>query len=260
MAHFWVHSRYQTKAGNNMPRASRQLSESGYYHVVLRGIGRQILFEDNNERQVFLSTVKRYRDNLGFKVIAWCLMSNHVHLLLYDPNQILSEAVKRIALSFAKQHNKRHDHVGHVFEDRFTSKPIETNEQLIAAVNYIHNNPQKAGLASAQSYKWSSYKEYLGSKGLSDTSIVIGYLGGWSNNNESELEYQIQCSRTYITDAEAKKLITQTLSPQEQESLEGQDKEARDRALVRIKELGIAVRQIERLTGIGRNIISRAHK
>ena len=90
-----------------MPRTARQKSESGYYHVILRGIGKQILFEDDEDNERFLSTVQRYRLELGFELVAYCLMENHVHLLLHDAKDQLNLIMKKIAGSYASVHITR---------------------------------------------------------------------------------------------------------------------------------------------------------
>ena len=90
-----------------MQRAARQKSESGYYHVILRGIGKQILFEDDEDNERFPSTAQRCRMELGFELVAYCLMENHVHLLLHDTKDRLDLIMKKIAGSYAHYFNHK---------------------------------------------------------------------------------------------------------------------------------------------------------
>ena len=92
-----------------MPRTARKMSETGYYHVILRGIGKQIIFEDDEDNERFLSTVRRYRRELNFELIAWCLMENHAHMLIHDAHQRLDLIMKKIAGSYAIYYNRKYD-------------------------------------------------------------------------------------------------------------------------------------------------------
>ncbi len=84
-----------------MARLARKKSESGIYHVIIRGIGKQILFEDRADRLRFLKAVQRYRSELSVSLYAYCLMENHVHLLLYDPQNDLDLFMKKLEGTYA---------------------------------------------------------------------------------------------------------------------------------------------------------------
>ena len=142
-----------------MPRAPRVIAESGFYHVILRGNGRQLIFEDNADRRVFLDLLARRAADAGISILAWCLMENHVHLVLEDPTQSLSEMMQRLSGDYAQRFNRRTGHVGRVFENRFKSSAIDSEAYLLQAVRYVHDNPDKAGICPAHEYPWSSYHE-----------------------------------------------------------------------------------------------------
>ena len=124
-----------------MPRTERRKSASGFYHVVMRGNGRQNLFEDDADRRSFLSYLRGDAERFGVRVLAWCLMSNHIHLLLEDRDDNLSEMMRSLATSYALRFNRRGGHAGHVFQQRFYSNPIEDEAYLLQAMRYIHDNP-----------------------------------------------------------------------------------------------------------------------
>ena len=138
----------------------------------------QVIFEDAGDYEEFLSVLDRGRTSSGVDVIAWCLMSNHVHLLVGDPLGHLSDFVHWVATTYARRFNDRWGHVGHVFQERFHSVPVTDETQLLRAVRYIHNNPSKVGLAAPDEYPWSSYREYVGTARICSTSPVLDLLGG----------------------------------------------------------------------------------
>ena len=109
-----------------MPRRARTISNSGYYHVVMRGIGKQILFEERADYLRFLETLERYLSEEPFDVLAYCLMENHVHLLLHTQSG-LERIMKRIAGSYAYYFNNKYERSGHLFQDRFSSEPIDSD-------------------------------------------------------------------------------------------------------------------------------------
>ena len=130
-----------------MPRVARARSESGFYHVVAKGNGGQNLFEDASDYRAFLELVAATAEKCGVFVHAYCLMSNHVHLLLEDQGGRLSEFMKSLsATGYATRFNAKASHIGHVFQQRFKSQPVEDEAHLLQAVRYIHNNPAKAGM------------------------------------------------------------------------------------------------------------------
>ena len=244
-----------------MPRVSRQQSESGFYHVILRGNGKQLLFEDDADRLHFLELLSEKTTSDGIAVIAWCLMSNHVHLLLDDPDNLLSHAMHALCTAYARAFNEKSGHAGAVFQGRFTSIPIASDRQLLQAVRYIHENPAKAGVASVGDYRWSSYGDYLRESGIADTSRVLSMVGG----HEGFLgfcadgrfgAYYPRASKR-VPDEDAVQAAVFALDGMEPGHVKELPKGRRDDTLRVLRAAGITVKQIERLTGIGHNTISR---
>ena len=123
-----------------MPRAPRAIAESGFYHVILRGNGKQIIFEDDADRRAFLDLLAKRAADAGIRILAWCLMENHVHLVLEDPTQTLSEMMRRLSGDYAQRFNRKSGRVGHVFEHRFKSCPIE-NEGTVKILAHFPTAP-----------------------------------------------------------------------------------------------------------------------
>lgn len=245
-----------------MPRTSRIRSESGFYHVILRGNGKQLLFENDEDRVRFLTSLRDKTQADGISVIAWCLMSNHIHLLLDDPQNNLSHAMHALATAHARHFNDASGHVGAVFQGRFTSVPIKDNEQLLQVVRYIHDNPEKAGIAPAREYRWSSYREYLSGAHLINDKLVLELIGGRGrfeefSRNERYSGYYVRSGKR-VSDEDAMLAARNVLGDVTPTDVKGLEKARRDDALRALRQAGLTRKQIERLTGIGASVISRA--
>lgn len=144
-----------------MPRRSRKRIESGVYHIMLRGNERKDIFLDEEYKQKIIEILTKARKNDSFKVYAYCVMDNHLHIVIKERDDSISRILKQIATSYAYYYNKKHCRVGHVFQDRFKSEGIKDDGQLLEVIRYVHNNPVKAGIVRrVGDYKWSSYRFY----------------------------------------------------------------------------------------------------
>ena len=128
-----------------MPRQPREKSESGIYHIMLRGINQQVIFEDYEDYSKFIETIETYKAVSGYKVFAYCLMSNHIHILLKVEKEDLDLIMKRIAGSYVYWYNWKYYRKGHLFQDRFKSEPVEDDEHFLTVLRYIHQNPTGQG-------------------------------------------------------------------------------------------------------------------
>lgn len=142
---------------DRLPRSARLKSSTGIYHIINRGANRQEIFHDDDDKIKFLDTLKRYKIRTAMKVYAWCLMGNHVHLLVKEGSEEISLVMKRISVSYASYYNWKYHTNGQLFQDRFKSENVETQEYLITVTRYIHQNPVKAGIVtSPEKWKWST--------------------------------------------------------------------------------------------------------
>ncbi|MFT3861348.1 transposase [Micropruina sp.] len=140
-----------------MPRQARQLADSGIYHVMLRGVNRDVIFLEHDDYEGFLNALADTRAASGCKVLAYCLMPNHVHLVLRPAVESLSEVMKRLGVRYAGRFNRKYGRTGHVFQDRFRSLPVEDDAYLVTLLRYMWNNPVRAGLVDRMDeYRWSS--------------------------------------------------------------------------------------------------------
>ena len=247
-----------------MARKKRQIAASGFYHVILRGNGKRILFEQDLDRRFFLSLLERYGEKYGIEYHAWCLMDNHVHLLVRDPKGMLSKAMHDIAFVFAQHYNSMYEHTGSVFQRPYASYPIEEDRYLLAALRYIHNNPVRAKISSNLDYPWSSYGDYFANSPLTTTDFIIGLLGGLEMfarfnacpSDQEALKIDILTSGR-LSDEDVIELVKDHFESESPSIIASFDRKKRNNRICWLLQLGISVRQIARITGLGRGIIER---
>jgi len=145
-----------------LARLQRKYSKTGYYHIMLRGNERKKIFCDEEDRQKFIEIIQKKKIATDILLYAYCLMDNHVHMVLRDDKNEISTIMKGIATSYAMYFNNKYGRVGHMFQNRFKSEAIEDDAYLIEVIRYIHNNPVKACIVeNPAQYKWSSYQHYI---------------------------------------------------------------------------------------------------
>ena len=142
-----------------MGRVPRRRSESGVYHVMSRGAGKQVIFEDDADRQRYMLLLFRvFPVENDVELLAWCLMDNHVHLLLLGDLGQVAERMRLVSSMYATYFNRRYERSGHLFQGRFKSEPVDGDAHFMTVVRYIHQNPLKAGVTADCRYAWSSYQ------------------------------------------------------------------------------------------------------
>lgn len=162
-----------------MPRKERLLSRTGIYHVIIRGINQQRIFEQDEDFEQFLYCLAETKKKSGFTLYAYCLLGNHAHLLMKEGAEPLAQIFRRLGTQYAQWFNGKYARSGHLFQDRYRSKPVENDEYFLAALIYIFNNPIKAGICSiAEEYEWGS--RHLLGKGdtvIDETALldIVGY-------------------------------------------------------------------------------------
>ena len=141
-----------------MPRRPRIQPAGGTFHVFARGVRKETLFRDDEDRAYFLNLVGVVVRRYGWRVLAYCVMDNHFHLLVETPEPNLSGGMQRLKGDYATYFNERHSLVGHLFQQRFASRLIESEEYLGEVLRYIAFNPVRAGLCAHPSeWPWSSF-------------------------------------------------------------------------------------------------------
>jgi putative transposase len=144
-------------------RALRIDAPGAFYHVTSRGNGGRAIYFDDRDRRVFLAMFARVRRRYGWVCLAFCLMTNHYHLLLETPDGGLSGGMRELNGGYARRTNRRYAQDGHLFRNRFGAETLEREEHLLEACRYIVLNPVRAGLCSDPAdWPWSSYRACAG--------------------------------------------------------------------------------------------------
>lgn len=246
-----------------MPRQARRKSESGIYHIMLRGINKQVIFEDEEDNLKFLETLKNYKAISGYKIFAYCLMSNHIHLLIKVEKEDLDKIIKRIGGSYVYWYNWKYKRSGHLFQDRFKSEPVEDESYFLTVIRYIHQNPIKAGYCeNIDRYKFSSYNEYVQKSFIVDTEFCFGIIVKdrfveFNTEYAQDICLEIEEENFRLTDEEARKIIYKTSNCKTTAQFQNLSIDKRDEYLKTLRNDGLSIRQISRLTGISFSIVRK---
>lgn len=163
-----------------MSRPVRLEFEGATYHVLARGNERREVFRDDRDREKYLERIRHYRERFGFRLVAFCLMSNHVHLVIETGRTRLSRIMLGLQGSYTQWFNLRHRRSGHLFQGRYKAFLVEQDEYLKALVRYVHENPVKAKVVERPGqYRWSSDRFYRRGKGPAwlDADRVLEMFG-----------------------------------------------------------------------------------
>ncbi len=251
-----------------MPRKARILGESGIYHVMLRGINRQQIFYDEEDYCRYISLLKRYKEISHFRLHCYCLMGNHIHLLLETGNEPLSLVFRRLGASFVYWYNQKYERVGHLFQDRFKSEAVENDPYYLTVLRYILQNPVKAGIcASSVAYPYSSAREYLlGAEGITDTAFAFSLAGETilreflNQDNEDACLDITEKSHYKLTEQASMRLIEATLGNGFTYSRKQIDPAELSLRIRYLYDSGIPIRLLSRLTGIPKSLIEKVLK
>lgn len=166
-----------------MARGPRVDGSGFVHHLTLRGVARCDVFLDDADREEMLRRLEALARELGFFCLAWALMSNHIHLVIQAADIPLRRLMARLATGYAMYFNRRHGRVGHLFQNRYWSQPVENEEALEAIVAYVNQNPLKAGLvgslAELARYRWSGYGSQIGAREPRSFEHAVGRRPGF---------------------------------------------------------------------------------
>lgn len=254
-----------------MARKARIYSQSGCYHIVIKGVGNQILFEDDNDCRKFLFYLKKFKKQMDVKIIGFCLMENHVHLILKTEGKLVSRFMQKLEISYAYYFNVKYQREGPVFNGRFKSEPIEDDIYMLTAFRYVVRNPEKAGICKFSEYTWSSFPEFYATNAsgkivsVTDIDIISSFFGNESNfirflNNTSDKDHFIDLKKKlffHMDDETAKEFVHTKLNLKTAVLIKGFERKKRNNFIEKMRMAGMSIRQIERLSGVGRGIIQR---
>ena len=245
---------------------------TGFYYVCARGTDKQLIFEGDEDRWEFLELMRECCREEDVTVIAWCLMGTHVHLVLADYEDRMSAAMHRLLLTYARRFNKRTGRTGHLFQNRFDRRSLDTDWQVMEAIRSVHARPQEAGISLIERYPWSSFTEYLraydsdaadATRGFSDPSCVLELFGSakafiaysLSTPDGGEAAMLDMEETEWERHAFAEKLAQGLGAPLH--GVKAAPSAQRNSVILGLHDAGFTVRQIERYTGIGKSTVSR---
>ncbi len=245
---------------------------TGFYHVCARGMGGQLIFESDEDRWEFLELMRDCCRDAQVTIVAWCLMSDYVDLVLLDYEDEMSAAMQRLLLTYARRFNKRTGRAGCLFRERFERRSLDTDWQVMEAIRSVYANPQEAGISLIERYLWSSFAEHLRAydsdaadvtRGFSDPSCVLELFG----SAEGFIAYSLamfdggepalhdmgetEWERHAFVDKFAKSLGVPL------HGVKAAPPSRRDSVVLGLHDAGFTVRQIEHYTGIGKSTVSR---
>jgi REP element-mobilizing transposase RayT len=187
-----------------MARKPRAELAGGIHHVFARGNGRQPIYLDDVDRISYLAMLARVADDRGWRCLAYCLMDNHLHLLIETATPNLAAGMQWLHGRFAQRFNQRHGRSGHVFQGRYGSVLMKSQAQVWMAIAYIARNPVAAGLCPTPAdWPWSSHRAVIGAAAvpwLDHERLLSHYdsLGGRepSRRYEEAIEHSLALSRS----------------------------------------------------------------
>lgn len=292
-----------------MPRQARQKSELKVYHAILRGVNKQQIFECTEDYEHFVRILQRqcglpvetrpskvakhrsYQEVVdeGLEpppmiedstkvpdrhcyLYGWCLMGNHVHLLLKESDEPIGDVMKRISSSYVYYYNHKYDRVGHLFQERFKSQPVEDWTYFLTLLRYIHQNPLKPHLVDdLKDYRWSSWHEFLGqyTQPFTSTNVVLSRISLTElselinqpltdDEEDGLLDVDVKPRRTGFDDADVWQLLTQYSGATNATEFQALPRPMQKHYLYMAHEQGVGPRTLSRLTGVSYSVVYKA--
>ena len=253
-----------------MPRKSRMFGPKKTNHIVMRGINKQDIFLDKQDKEKFIKEIENTKKKYDYELYAYVIMPNHVHLQIYDKNGNISNIMNSLQTRYVSYFNKKYERVGHLFQDIYFNKIIENDEYFSNTIRYIHKNPEKAFMSSKERYEWSSYNKYVSN----DSSLVdINRFLNLFDNNRSEalkkfkkyhednkenkftdyIEYELQ---NKLTDEQLIEALEDKLKIENIQIIQQYNSKVIKNLLKDIVNISyISINQLSRVTGINRKLL-----
>ena len=237
-----------------MSRSARKISSNGVYHVVLHSLEGNLLFNENDDYEKFSTVIKECVENFGVLILAYSFSADTVHLILKTGEEPLSAVVKKITTKYIFWYNKKYSHSGKLLHDRYKSEPLESNERIASAVRYVHS---LYGLLNSRN-------EYNGEQNIADTKAALRFATKAELLKDADESESFIGEKNYagkpISDEQVKKILSVDFACNSPEDVLILSDDFRQVIISRLHSAGASVRQISRLTGIGKNTVERKLK
>ena len=202
-----------------MPRVARKDYNTSFFHIMVQGIRKEYIFNSNEDKEKYTKLMSKYLEKYNIKIIAYCVMSNHAHILIYfEDIKELSEYMRTLNTTYAMYYSRKYKRAGFVFRNRYKTEPIHSERYLINCIHYIHDNPVKANICKLRDqYKYSSYYEYkFKHEGIINDSlkrfIEINYLYIGEIFENKEIKYNYMDYEDEIDFLDKEDVITEFLT------------------------------------------------
>lgn len=162
-----------------MPRIARKDLNTSFLHVMVQGVNKEYIFNNTKYIEQYLRLIRENKAKYEFTIIAYCIMNNHAHFLVYTEDiNSFGKFMQRINFLYAQMYNKKEKRCGVLFRNRYQIEPIYDIKHLINCIKYIHLNPVKARIVSkCEDYVYSSYLDYIFNKGATQSKVMINIFG-----------------------------------------------------------------------------------
>ncbi len=215
-----------------------------------------------------MSLLKYCKNISGFRLHAFCLMDNHVHLLIEPAGEPLEQIFRRFGSRYVVWYNRKYQRAGHLFQDRYKSEAVENEQYFMTVLRYILQNPMKAGIEPYPGlWRWSSFRAYhTGTGSITDTQHALDLFGG----REQLIDYVLQGNEDLVMDEdrfdwrtkddEAREIIRQVTGCDSAAAFQELEKSLRNENIRKLYLKKLPIRQIARLTGIPKTTVERTVK
>lgn len=235
-------------------------SQTIYFHVISRGINKQTIFEDDKDYLRYIKYITKYVIVYNVKIISYCLMNNHVHMLLYGNSTEISNFMKCVNQCYVNSYNLRYERIGSLIQNSPKKIPVVNIRYLINVFFYVLKNPARANICQADKYAWNSYKEYFCNSEIIDNSLAKQIYGDIQN-----LQYNIKIDNNINViwkhnpekDAFLRELIYKKYKISNMKQIIYLNKTLRNEVILILKEQGMSIKKICSITGLSRGIVQK---
>lgn len=236
-----------------MPRKARSISATGIYHVTVCSVNGRKIFYYPQDYLKFKEILKYESEKYQVEIYGYCILDNHVHLLLYDVANKLSVMMKNLSYQYAKWYNKSYCSSGHVFASRFTSFCLENRMDILDCLVYIHLVPEYLGVTKRPTrYIYSSYREYINHSEIVNVSYILNLISKDlfpSIHKYSKYKMPVSPMKR-CTDNVIRHRIAEIMKINKGEEICYLSPELYEVPLKRLLYEGVSIRQLARVTGL----------
>ncbi|MCQ2462819.1 MAG: transposase [Clostridia bacterium] len=237
-----------------MARSARKISENGLYHAVLRSVDGRSMFYENEDYEKFIQVLGECKKTSEFLLFAYSLSPDMVHIIIKTGDTPLSMIFKRINTKYIYWYKRKYGCTGKLLRDRYKSEPLDTVERLAGAVKYVHSVPG-AACTSLDEYKNGGSR--IDADVIYRTVTKAELLNADEPVNAEDYIGENNYAKKGLSDDEVKKILSMDYACNSTEDVLILSEDFREIIIKRLHSAGASIRQISRLTGIGKSTVER---